>query len=511
VDPQAGGGAPPPTIVGGRYELRQRLDTAAGPVQLTAWLGYDQILHRQVRVDLHTPGGEAARSVVDHALASGAITHPALARVLDVADDGDQAYVVSAWIDGAPLPTLLGAGPLPPADAAAVLGQIADGIAAAHRAGTTVGVVEAEQVVVDDVERASLVRLPLPASTPQDDVRGLGALLYAALTAHWPLDSNAGGLPTAPIVEGRLATPQQVIPAVPTDLSATAMRALYPEHPEGIATAEEFAALLAGSPALTAPPPDVLPLPGVITAPPVPRRRKRQWLRVGAPIAAVVAVGLVTWLVAAFAIPNSSPPDSSTRAPYSIPSVAPSSDEPTLPDHSSNSSATAATTAPPTTTATTPSSTTPPPLAAVKPAKVIGFDPYGEPPGDDNAKNAPLAADGNPDTMWQSDIYRRRADLGGLKPGTGVIFDLASPQALREIQFTTAFAGMDVQILSSTTMPTSPDKMHKVATVTNVKASNTVKITDTTEARYWVVWITKLAPVGDSHYRGGLSEVRFYR
>jgi hypothetical protein len=68
-----------------------------------------------------------------------------------------------------------------------------------------------------------------PPTSPTDpaalDAAGIGAVLYAALTARWPLEA-ATALPAAPYVDGHLCSPRQVRAGVPADLDDIACRAL---------------------------------------------------------------------------------------------------------------------------------------------------------------------------------------------------------------------------------------------------------------------------------------------
>ena len=65
------------------------------------------------------------------------------------------------------------------------------------------------------------------ADPRRTDARGLGALLYAALTARWPgADADEHRLEAAPRVGDRLCTPRQVRAAVPAAVNVLCRRAL---------------------------------------------------------------------------------------------------------------------------------------------------------------------------------------------------------------------------------------------------------------------------------------------
>jgi hypothetical protein len=63
------------------------------------------------------------------------------------------------------------------------------------------------------------------ADPGQVDASGIGRILYAALTGRWP-DADGHGLPVAPRIDGRFASPRQVRPGVPRRLDALVDRTL---------------------------------------------------------------------------------------------------------------------------------------------------------------------------------------------------------------------------------------------------------------------------------------------
>ena len=178
--------------VGDRYRL---LECVAGDPEgpAVAWRAWDDVLNRAVTLTVVRPGGDNADGFLAHAHAVSGVTHPSLARVWDAVDDGDRAYVVSEWVTGTPFTALLRDGALDADSAAGTVARVADGVAAAHAAGVAFGGVHPDHVVVTgngEVKLAQVVGDGRAATG--DDVRGLGALLYGALTAHWPLPRPAG-------------------------------------------------------------------------------------------------------------------------------------------------------------------------------------------------------------------------------------------------------------------------------------------------------------------------------
>jgi hypothetical protein len=400
--------------------------------------------------------------------------------------------VVSAWIDGTPLTTLLADGPLDPDQASSLMGQLADGVAAAHQAGTSVGVLRPDHVLLTPSGTVALVRVPRPGPTPLDDIRGTGALLYAVLTARWPLDTGGVGLPPAPTTGGRLCTPRQLRAGIPSDLSMLAMRALYPDQPGGIGSATAFAEGLS-VPAGRPQPPDLLPFRP--TPPPGSEgpaaygesRRRNSAARLAIPLAAgVLVIGLVAWLLVGIFSGGGKPsgrPASAASPPSSSASHGPSPSK----SHSQQTGA-------------------PKPVAI---HSTGSFNPENQPPGDDNAADVHLAADGNPSTSWMTDPYRGYAAFGNLKKGSGLIFDMGSAVSMKQVRISTPTPGISFQILAADSPSEQQTAMTVMGSKSKAGATTTLSINGTAKHRYWVVWLTALAPSSSGEFQGGISEVRF--
>lgn len=104
------------------------------------WLGHDVVLDRAValkRVGM-VPGGstpDLERAEREARLAA-ALNHPHVVAVFDLVADGDEHWLVMEYVDGMSLAELIRRdGPMTRADAASVLWQTADALAAAHGAG----------------------------------------------------------------------------------------------------------------------------------------------------------------------------------------------------------------------------------------------------------------------------------------------------------------------------------------------------------------------------------------
>ncbi|MGE0639319.1 MAG: protein kinase [Thermoanaerobaculia bacterium] len=78
---------------------------------------------------------ERLRRFEQEARAASALQHPRILTVHDVGADGGRNYLVTELLEGETLRETLGRGALPPARAAALAAEIADGLAAAHAKG----------------------------------------------------------------------------------------------------------------------------------------------------------------------------------------------------------------------------------------------------------------------------------------------------------------------------------------------------------------------------------------
>lgn len=469
------------SVGGDRYQL---LECVAGDPDgpAVAWRGWDNLLARPVTLTVVRPGGPAAAGFLSHAHAVSTIVHPALARVYDAVDDGPRAYVVSEWVSGTPLTALLQDGTLDAETAAGMVGRVADGVAAAHDVGVAFGGVHPDHVVVTPGGTVTLAQVVGDGrAAPADDLRGLGALLYAALTAHWPLAPTGGaaGLRPASAAGGHLLTPRQVRAGVPEDLSTLAMRALDPGSPRGVRSATAMAAVLGER---AGPGEDMFPFDG--HEPSGPRRRR--WVAVVVPIvAAFAALALVGWVVGS----------ALGRVPGSDRGVA----------------AGGSSTGP---TSSRPSSSAPPPQAVLRPVPVTAATLY-DPKGDQTeARKVGASWDGDESTSWATDTYRRSAQFGNLKPGMGLAYDLGSASALKQVRIVTNQPGIDIQILAGASAAAPDTSAYElVGQQSDLGGTTTIPLEVHAPARYFIVWITKLVPAPNAQgmYDASLSEVRFYR
>jgi hypothetical protein len=478
----------PGTRLGGRYRLEDRTAAAAGWV---AWKAVDETLARPVSVLTFEPGFPRVREVVTAARAASRLTDPRLARVFDVEDDQENAYVVMEWPAGDSLQDLLAGGSLDPSNGARMVAEAAGALSAAHAAGLAHLCLTPESLRVAPGGAVKVLGLGTDAAlagiVSDDpalaDTRGLGRLLYAALTGMWP-DSDGSALPPAPRADGLPCSPRQVTAGVPHVLDDLACRALMLRARSGppLTTPAELGAALAA-----ATPPEPVPKAQQVR---VTRSRSN-----GGPAAATDPRSYQYWPDGTEPAPgyplagNTSPvakPGGRARrtilillvvlvlaavagAMYSI--------------RSHHGTARRSRHHPV-------SAVTHPASQVLTPVSAAGFD--------ETSTNAHLAIDGNPSTAWQTQYYIGNPVFGGLKAGSGLILDMGKPVRVQSVQVTFGpVAGANVQIKLGTSNQqgtTAADSMPTIASANDVSGTRTFTATGKVTGRYLLIWFTKLPP-----------------
>src|SRR5918993_3417650 len=98
------------SLLAGRYRLAEPLRRAGGAV----WLAHDEVGDRPVTVEqLYEPAGERSSAVRSQAGAVARLSHPGLARVLDLVEQDGRPWLVTEYLAAPTLEQVLStSGPL---------------------------------------------------------------------------------------------------------------------------------------------------------------------------------------------------------------------------------------------------------------------------------------------------------------------------------------------------------------------------------------------------------------
>jgi eukaryotic-like serine/threonine-protein kinase len=471
-------------VLAERYELQEHINNDAFGRQV--WRGVDVILRRPVAVVMRYPGGDSAVEMLDAAVAASRVVHPHLVDVYDAIDEGTRAYVVREWVDGGSLREYVADSPLDATRATSVTSAIASAVAAMHATGMAHGNVHPGTVLIGSDGRVVLSDARADVTTtPDADVRAVGAVLYCALTGHWPRTGNGTtGLPDAPRDEAGLPTPPRAVrPGTPDHLSDLAIDLLDPAvQPPSADVLSAHLSRLDGDREDTffgATGPLGFQQQEYAGHPAPERRRSVSKLVIG------VAVLLVLSLVGLF---------------VTIQALSGSSHSPTNAPTGGSTSIAANPNGQP----------TPVPLSA---SQLRIVDPKGS---RSELTGVDAMVDGNTSTNWHTEHYKGSPDFGGIKPGMGILVDLGAPKKVRGVKITFVSRGAVVELRRGTTLPpatTAGDNQilqtYEPLGGPQEAGLTTILNSDGAPVQYLLIWITKLPPIPDDQgYQVKIEEIQ---
>jgi hypothetical protein len=523
------------------------------------WRARDRRVNRDVALTIlvGTRADEAAvahaRQVADMVRRTESVAHPALARLLDVLGPDEEeimsragvlGLIVAEWTEGASMADVLRGGPVTPASCRRMLRPLVAAVDRAHHAGLVIGVDPPERVRVSPRGILTLAFPgPSPALSSRDDVRGLGALLYALLTGVWPAQ--------------RLVPPAALRSDLPRDLSLVAVLILDETSVGNIRTSGVLLRVLDQTrhdeastdplPAVPArpitrvpkPPPEqptqraqpthaaeATPLPAPEPGRPKsgrpksgrpksgrpgsdrpgsdrpgsdrpgsdrpgserPDRRRRQRMTLAAVLTAAT-IAIVVWtigqIVGFFGLASTL---SATTA--SQPGVQAST------SHSAPQ---------PNRFVQVPPRTEAPRVLAVPiaPASVSEYVVSGSP---DNADKIGLAADGNPTTSWKTDNYFEQ--FPAFEPGLGIMASFAQPVRLSVVRINSPSAGTVVQVRAANSTDPALGDTQVLGNATLSSGDTVIPLAPAAPTSHLLIWITALAHANGG-YQSTINEVTF--
>jgi serine/threonine kinase PknH len=135
------------------------------------------------------------------------------------------------------------------------------------------------------------------------------------------------------------------------------------------------------------------------------------------------------------------------------------------------------------------------------------FDPQGDPPKDENPEQVPNAVDGDPATSWSTQTYKQNFGPAGLKTGVGLIIDLGTTKAVRQVVVTTAGGQTSLAAYVTDTPPTAVQGLTPIGTASGT-GDLTIDLDEAVSGRYVTVWLTLIPQLGPEEFRGTISEVQ---
>lgn len=528
----------PGAVLAGRYRVEDLLIETVGA---RSWLAVDEILARSVAVHVLPAVDRRAWQLLEAARRSSTVPDGRFVRVLDAAEENGSVFVVREWVAGESLDAELGSGPLTPRRATWIARECAAAIAAAHEVGIPHLRLVPANVVLTSTGGVKILGLATDAALHEvtsldpaaDDVRDVGRILYACLVARWP-DSSSEGLLEAPSENGRVLRPRQVRAGVPrplddlcgrivnrrelvasgaaapsaaelsTALSAVllstadapaastllgdapapavfgaaadgAPTAALPRSPDARGSSESPEPLVAPAGEKTAAPAAAPPLADTAGAAP-PRRRG--WSRTLAWLAVAVLMIGVAWL--AYEIGRRGA-ESQAGGPTPSP------------------------------TSTSPGTT---PAAALQPlaiSTVTDFDPVVDGgSGGENSAEAALAADDDPATVWETEVYHNNPEFGGLKPGVGLLLDLGGQVSVGKVTVSLIGTGTSVELRAAPGVDAVPESASGFDTFDEASEAGeqvTLRPGQPVSTRYLLVYLTSLPEDSPDRYRGRIAEI----
>jgi serine/threonine-protein kinase len=208
----------PEAVFAGRYRIEERIGAGGmGTVYRVHDLRLDEIVALKI---MTFAAGEAAHRFVEEVRLARRVTHPNVARTHDIGEFQGVPYLTMEFAQGDTLEARIDTGgPLPPAEAAAAVAQIAAALEAAHAAGVihrdlkpsnVILTPEGRAIVTDfgiaraihgerDKRTVGIVGTPAYMSPEQasggvldarSDIYTLGIILYELLTARLPFEEE---------------------------------------------------------------------------------------------------------------------------------------------------------------------------------------------------------------------------------------------------------------------------------------------------------------------------------
>ena len=493
----------------GRYIL-DVLVSQTGVVEL--WQGFDPTLDRPVSLRL-IPAQDALAEAAEAAARRAALVDDR--RVIAVLDilttepiveaHGPTAatylVIVSEWVDGRTLTDIYEereGEPIEIDEAVPVIRQVAIALKHSHELGVHHDRLRPGSLLISETAdfddpftllgdtnvvriRGLAVDAALWPAERQDDIVGLGSLLYAMLTGRWPL-GLVDGMSPAPRVGERLLPPSQVVADVPSGIDEICLRAIGPEI-AGDDRIEPYADMAAVVSALGAweqrPGRRALSLsPRESPSLTAGRRALRVVGRLALAAAALIVIAGIG--LGGLRLAQSAASPWGVAVAEAPPEVLTEVGELAAVDDFAGGIP-----------------------GEIVPVAAVDFDPQGS-DREEMPELVPNAIDERSDTSWTTDTYYS-ADLDG-KGGTGLMLDLGESLPVSAVRLELVGSGSSVEVLLAAEPSRKISKWTELASAEGIGTAIDLRAPRPIVGRYVLIWFTQL-PLIDGVHQGGIRDV----
>lgn len=108
--------------------------------------------------------------------------------------------------------------------------------------------------------------------------------------------------------------------------------------------------------------------------------------------------------------------------------------------------------------------------------------------------------------LWTSQSYTS-AKFGNLKPGIGLLLDLGTAGPLRAVTLDAKAGPLTVELRAADSKASAADGYKTVGSAVTAQGPTSLTATSGGSHRYWLVWVTSLAPSSDGKYAAQIGSL----
>jgi predicted Ser/Thr protein kinase len=455
-----------------RYELEELVGTGG---MSSVYRARDRLLERRVAIKILHEHYSRDEDYIERfrreARAAAKLSHPNIVTVIDRGEADGRQFIVFEYVDGQNLKQLIsGRGRLPVRDALELGIEIGRALAFAHAQGLVHRDVKPQNVLLGNgdvkvtdfgIARSLDVNIGLTQTgtvlgtseyiSPEQatgrqvdartDVYSLGVVLYELLAGEPPYSGDSFVAVAMRHVNDPVPSVSPARPDVSLRIDAALQRAMAKDPDDRFQTMGDFVTELGACLGSLG---DLDAERTVISAPPVqprarPRRRRRRFSPLAVVLVLIAAVGVATAVYYAVRSSGSGGGDGGNGGTVHL-------------------------------------------VAA------NAYDPKGD--GQEHDEEVPNATDGNSATFWETERYDS-VTFGNLKDGVGIVVDAGRPVKLGSLTIVSDTPGYVARIEAGVS---SSGPFSAVSSSHTVGSRTTFSLSVDPARRYYLVWITRLAP-----------------